>query len=376
MRNTNHFRARRHRRPSLCPRNPLYRRPVRDKLKLIPMPSPRSTRRTFLAGISAAAAAPLVPAQEPQPSPNRAAWMSTARWGVMNHYLADWIARATHEPMTIERWNALIDHFDVEALAAQLKSVGAAYYQISIGQNSGYYLSPNAAYDRLTGITPTKCSRRDLVADLYEPLHKRGIRLMVYLPSGAPAGDAAARQALQWETGPHRNREFQTKWEAIIREWSTRWGAKVSGWWFDGCYWPNTMYRTGDAPNFATFAAAARAGNPNSAIAFNPGVFHRILSMTPDQDFTAGEIDDPALLQVKRQNGSLIDGAQIQVLSHLGQQWGMGAPRFTVDQIAGWSRKIIQEGGAITWDVPVQTVGTMPEEYITQLTALGKALTP
>ena len=48
---------------------------------------------------------------------------------------------------------------------------------------SGYYLTPNAAYDRLVGTTPSKCSRRDLVADLYEPLHRRGIKLMVYLPS-------------------------------------------------------------------------------------------------------------------------------------------------------------------------------------------------
>src|SRR5579862_206715 len=48
---------------------------------------------------------------------NRAAWMPVARWGVMNHYLADWIARTTHEPMSVERWNLLVDHFDVEALA-------------------------------------------------------------------------------------------------------------------------------------------------------------------------------------------------------------------------------------------------------------------
>ncbi len=305
---------------------------------------------------------------------NRAAWMSAAHWGVMNHYLADWIARTTHEPMTVERWNSLVDHFDVEALAEQLKSAGAAYYQISIGQNSGYYLSPNATYDKLTGIKPSKCSRRDLVADLYEALHKRGIRLMVYLPSGAPGGDAAARRALQWETGPHRNREFQTNWEAVIREWSTRWGKKVSGWWFDGCYWPNAMYRTDDAPNFASFAAAARAGNPDSAIAFNPGVFHRILSMTPHQDFIAGEIDDPALIEIKRQNGSLIDGAQIQVLSHLGEQWGMGAPRFKIEQIIEWSKKLVNAGGAITWDVPVQPGGTIAPVYLEQLAALGKAL--
>src|SRR5204863_4242045 len=111
-------------------------------------------------------------------------------------------------------------------MAQQLQAVGAGYYHISIGQNSGYYLSPNATYDRLTRISPSKLSRRDLVADLATALGRRGIKLMVYLPSGAPAGDRAAREALKWQNGPgpFPNREFQRNWEAIIREWSERWG--------------------------------------------------------------------------------------------------------------------------------------------------------
>ncbi len=189
--------------------------------------------------------------------------MKEAKWGVMNHYLADWQARVHGLTMSVEEWNRLIDSFDVEGLASQLQSAGASYYQISIGQNSGYYLSPNATYDTLTGIQPSKCSRRDLVADLYGALHKRGIRLMVYLPSGAPGQDKAADAALEWRNGPYPNGEFQDKWEQIIQEWSRRWGNKVAGWWFDGCYFPNTMYRSPEAPNFATFAAAARAGNPD-----------------------------------------------------------------------------------------------------------------
>lgn len=113
---------------------------------------------------------------------DRAAWMKEARWGVMNHYLADWIARGEKMNMSVEQWNSLIDHCDVEGLAKQIESVGAGYYIITLGQNSGYYLSPNATYDRYVGIQPSKCSRRDLVADLYEALHRRGIKLMVYLP--------------------------------------------------------------------------------------------------------------------------------------------------------------------------------------------------
>jgi len=220
---------------------------------------------------------------------DRAAWMKEARWGVMNHYLADWIARRERIRMSVEEWNNLIDHFDVEGLAKQIEAVGAGYYLITIGQNSGYYLAPNATYDRYVGIRPSKCSRRDLVADLYEALHKRGIKLMVYLPSGAPGGDRVAVRALEWQRGAHRNREFQLKWEEVIREWSVRWGKKVVAWWFDGCYWPNSMYRSSEPPNFASFAAAARAGNPDSLVAFNPGVVPRILSLTPHEDYTAGE---------------------------------------------------------------------------------------
>jgi hypothetical protein len=285
---------------------------------------------------------------------SRAAWMQEAQWGVMTHYLADWQARVHNLKMSVEEWNRLVDGFDVEGIAGQLESAGARYYQITIGQNSGYYLAPNAVYERLAGVPPGKCSRRDLVADLYAALSKRGIRLMVYLPSGAPAGDQAADAALEWRNGPFSNREFQRKWEQVIREWSLRWGKKVAGWWFDGCYFPNAMYRSGEPPNFASFAAAARAGNPDAAVAFNPGVVYRILSMTPYEDFTAGEIDKPELATVRRAADGKMDGTQIQMLSYLGQTWGMGAPRFSAEEVIGHTRKIREAGGAVTWDVPVE----------------------
>src|SRR5262249_19121639 len=135
-------------------------------------------------------------------APDRAAWMEQTRFGVMTHYLADWQSRGFNIPMSLEKWNDLVDHFDVEGLAAQVKSVGAGYHILTIGQNSGYYPAPNPTYDRLTGIKPTKCSRRDLISDMSEALHKRGLKLIVYLPSGAPGGDRGTREALQWQNGP------------------------------------------------------------------------------------------------------------------------------------------------------------------------------
>jgi hypothetical protein len=260
--------------------------------------------------------------------PDRAGWMAQCRWGVMTHHLADWIARRENNgPMTVERWNDLVDHFDVDALAKQIESVGVRYHIMTIGQNSGYYCSPNSAYDEIVGITPSKCSRRDLIADLSDAMSKRGIRLIVYLPAGAPSGDEIAREKLQWTRGPNPNREFQRHWEKIISEWSTRWGGKVHGWWFDGCYWPNTMYRADTPPNFASFAAAARAGNPDSAVAFNPGVVYRTLSITPHEDYIAGEIDQPEKQSIKRVADGFADGARVHMLSSWASGGGTGTPR-------------------------------------------------
>ena len=303
---------------------------------------------------------------------DRGAWLPAARWGVMTHYLADWRARVDGQRTTVESWNDMIDAFDVEGLADQIAQSGAGYHLLTIGQNSGYYLAPNPTYDRLVGAKTSKCSRRDLVADVQAALAKRGVKLVVYLPAGPPGRDRAAQRALAFEGDGRRNRQFQQHWEAVIRDWSTRWGDRVAGWWFDGCYWPNLTYRHAEPPNFASFAAAARAGNPDAIIAFNPGVVDRILSVTPHEDYSAGEINFPDRLMIRRVMDGRVDGVRIHALSYLGETWGMGAPRFTPDQVANYTQTVHNAGGAFTWDVPVGRNGLIAPEFMTQLDRLAK----
>jgi len=312
-------------------------------------------------------------------------WFRDAKWGVFCHYLAA-------DQLTPEQWNAQVDAFDVKALADQLESAEAPYICLTLGQNSGHYCSPNAAYDRFVGINPSKCSRRDLVADLYDELHPRGIELLVYLPSGAPDRDPVAMEKLEWKNGsqpdyarpPHgldaegrpwgsvnpANIEFQKKWEQVIAEWSKRWGAKVRGWWFDGCYFADAMYRRPEPPNFASFAAAAKAGNPQSLVAFNPGVLVPIISMTEHEDYTAGEISR-ALPEC---SSRWVDGAQLQILTYLGQNWCSGEPRFSDELVIAYTRYVNSKEGVITWDVPIEPSGLIPEPFVRQLRAIGKSV--
>ena len=321
----------------------------------------------------------------------RTDWFRTSQWGVMTHYLGAAPSSDGGAELTAEMWNEQVDAFDVEGLTNQLASTGAKYVLFTLGQNSGHYCAPNATYDKLVGISPSKCSRRDLVADLAAALEKKNIRLMVYLPSGAPAADHVARKKLGWRWGSPggwqlpgeevggRLVEFQQRWEAVIREWSVRWGSSVSGWWIDGCYFPDQMYHFDDAPNFASFAAALRAGNPDAIVAFNPGVKVPVVPHTGVEDYAAGEV---TLKQLPKAVAACpgrwleLDGANVQfhILTFLGTSWCKGKrPMWSDEKIVDLTRQVVAKEGVITYDVPIQVSGLIPEPFIEQLQAIGHA---
>jgi hypothetical protein len=269
-----------------------------------------------------------------------------------------------------EAWNRRVDAFDVIGLANQLLEAKAKYFVLTLGQNSGHYCSPNETYDRITGIRPSRCARRDLVSELHDALAPHGIRLMVYLPAGAPEFDPVAVEKLKWTKGG-RCAEFQRNWEAVIREWSLRWERNVSGWWFDGCYYNDEMYQHADEPNFKSFAAAARAGNPDSIVAWNPGVEYPPYTVDPEEDYTSGEICD---LQRVDAPGRWEKQAQFHILSFLGKFWGSLPIRFTATEAIENTLTFTNYGGVVTWDVPLTVEGLINPEAFAVLKEVGKAV--
>jgi hypothetical protein len=100
----------------------------------------------------------------------------------------------------------------------------------------------------------------------------------------------------------------------------------------------------------------------------------RLISVTPHEDYTAGEINDPNRVEIRRAVNGRLDGVQVHILSFLGQTWGTGSPRFSPEQVVAYSRRIAGAGGVITWDVPIQSSGLISQPFIDQLTAVGKAM--
>lgn len=269
------------------------------------------------------------------PKPLRTDWLKEARIGAFMHFLPG-------DPASF----AKVNDFNVEALAAQLKDIRARYFVFTLGQNSGWFNAPNAAYDRITGYRPgERCASRDLPMDLHRALQAKGIRLMLYLPCQTPNRDPRAQGAFGLAQGLRDqpiDLAFAKKWAEVIQEWSERYGDKVSGWWFDGGY-----ARIGFNEDIARiYAEAVRRGNPGAIVTFNPGV--RLVRHTQAEDYTAGELTEPFTVLPA---GRWVDGSQWHALTYLGSTWGKRDVRFPAEPWKKWVRQANAQGGAVTLDM-------------------------
>ena len=319
---------------------------------------------------------------------DRSAWFA-GKWGVFFHYLANPAGRA-NEGKSAEEWSRQVDAFDVKGLAKQLQEVGADYFFITIGQGSGHYCARNPVYDKLTGISPSKCARRDLVSDLADTLNPLGIKVLVYTAAEIGWGDVEARKALgmtshhndhlvglrkrgqpnDWQANRKGQIEFLWNWVKIHEQWSKQWGTKIAGWWVDGCYHADVRFPENEPPNLKTLKAALRTGNPNAIVTFNTrGVKVPIPVSSPHEDYAAGE--------VSRQLPSSCPGAWLEgegirsryhSLSYLGRTWGQGdKPRFSDEVVIKYTRDVTSKGGFVSWDVPHTEKGLIPEAFMKQL---------
>jgi hypothetical protein len=297
-------------------------------------------------------------------------WFKNAGLGVMLHFLKDVYAKDGGS----KEYNDVVNGFDVELFAQNCKEAGAGFVMFALGQNDGYYCSPNAAYDSIVGISPGQlCSTRDLPADLFKALDKRGIKMMFYLPGNPPIRNELVDKKFHYTFGKDTptSQFTQACWESVIREWSLRYGKKLSGWWFDGMYRGGIIETRSDmslAHNISTHTLAAKAGNFNSIVTYNYGV-NKIQSNSPYDDYSAGE--EGKIVQVPQRRW-VVDGVQWFLFTYLGESWSKAGKRFETRQLELWAEKVFAKGGVICFDVHADKRGAIFPDHITQSRSVRK----
>ncbi|MFC1765961.1 hypothetical protein ACFL6U_28275 [Planctomycetota bacterium] len=279
-------------------------------------------------------------------------WLREAKWGLFVHYYGS---------RNRDAWNAQVNSFKVKEFAEQLSELKVPYFFITLGTTRNF-CAPNENYEKLFGGALTD---RDLIADLAAELIPRGIKLGIYMHA----------------VGRGQGAEVQQKWQKVIREWSERYGDKVSGWWIDV-----GKYESPEA--FKAFTAAFKSGNPKAIVTYNsaPVGWNRdqLLPATEHEDYLAGECDfilptcGVRVFDGKEYyQGPNISGDQLHFLTYMGTWWGgdaQGQPRFSDDLVISWTQHINDHAGAVTWDVPLTKDGLIPESYFKQIKALSNAI--
>lgn len=223
-------------------------------------------------------------------------WMAQGGYGLMVHWIAPGPLPRTGT--RVEDLNEAVDRFDLPRFESDFLATGADWLIFTVGQNKGYYASPNRVLDAFAG--PGHTPRRDLVAEIAARLRWHRKRFIAYVPCEFNWQKPEFQDALGWVRQPGTaQEEFQRRYTRVIGEWGRNWGPLCDGWWFDGCYdwecFPNTRY------DWALWDRAARAGNPDRVVTFNDGSFclGKTVPAAPHHDYLSGEVEVLADGQVR-----------------------------------------------------------------------------
>lgn len=340
-----------------------------------------------LPGINASAGG----AEESAPAPSaargeRTEWM-TGKYGLMVQWIAP--GPAPEKGQRVYDLDQAVDAFSLNSFLADFDKTGASWLIFTVGQNTGFYASPNSALDGWAG--PGHCSRRDLVKELAREIHARGKRFIAYLPSEVKA-PTQLHEAFQWN--PQDQGEFQRRYAAFIREYSERWGKDLDGWWLDGS-------RPGDdfpsrAYDWPLWLVAARAGNPAAAVAFNDGSFSMGITQpaTVLQDYLSGEVEmlRDGQIRLGRKLDSPLHLPESRFVGQTACQWHalvpidcawfhvkvgpMDPPRYSDLELFSFVRNCLEKGGAVTLNAGIYQEGRLGAETAAQLSRLSRCLPP
>ena len=198
-------------------------------------------------------------------SRSSAKWLGDAQYGLM----FQWGQWGYPEHGEAKPWPKMIDDFDVEKFADMVQSTGAGYVIWSTVWRSYYFPAPIQSIEQ---IMPGHTSKRDLIGDLADALHRRGIKLVLYYNGSALTNFRGA--------DPNKvgtDAQFRKNWIAIVTEVGERYGNRVAGWFIDEGWYPSP---------FEEENRALKAGYPGRIVSFNDWVRPRT---TDFEDVEFGE---------------------------------------------------------------------------------------
>lgn len=309
-------------------------------------------------------------------------WFKDAGYGLM----FQWTNRATPPEGKIKAWEQKVRDFDLDQFMELVDASGAAYVVWSITWGGQYISAPVKSLDQLIA---GRTTRRDLLGEMAERLHEKGVRLIFYYHYGYDCYHSQDKEWLEAAGGYKADKtELFTNWKRIVSEVGARCGDKLDGWWFDGgarylnCHFDGSSGAEGmmSAP-FRELTAAARTGNPERLVAYNSWVKPRV---TEYQDYYGGE-GKKSFRPAELENGVFKSGRQQGLQAHgcfiLERRWGhieentpIPKPKYSVEKLAGYVKQARQNRYPISINLEMYEDGSVSPASLALLKELKAAV--
>ena len=182
-------------------------------------------------------------------------WFVRSRWGIALH----WTALSCPVSGPTLPFAEAVNRLNVDALTDAVASAGAKYLLFTAAHARQQLPAPSAVLD---GILPGRTARRDLLGELAGACQRRGLKFILYYNHGCNGDD-------------------DVEWKSRVGYTDFRPAALPTN--LSGVQFP-----------WAEFCAAAKRGNPDRLVTFNPGMGddQREFLYSEHQDYLAGEVND------------------------------------------------------------------------------------
>lgn len=283
-------------------------------------------------------------------------WFVKSAYGIWFHFLdLTTPRRGSRKP-----YAQAVDELDVEALAGLVEETGAGHLILTTNHGHPTCPAPIRSWEELH---PGWTTRRDLIADLAGALHRRGIRLLLYM--NCPGlGDLIQSSADAIDRPRFSEEKYAEILVKVFTEFGLRYGSRVAGYWLDSWFQTDESY-----PNlpFQELDRAIKAGYPGRMVAYNYWAFP---IETEWQDYWAGELTD---LPLKRFGSRYIRrgagrGLQAHSAIRLDDPWfhitpntDIQPPRYTAAQLTEYIRTCMEDQAVVTFGVGIYQDGTISE---------------
>lgn len=345
------------------------------------------TRRKALKGLGASIFATAVAAaSEPkmeEPKRADASWLAKCKFGISTHWTAQSKTVGQDDWLPFEE---TVKRFSAEHYANQIADAGAEYVIFTGAHALQMLPAPCAAIDR---VLAGRTSQRDLIGELLEACHARGVRFILYYNHSCNRGDDPDWEYAVGYHAPDKSRLIGNL-HGIIRELGERYKDRLDAWWFDSCaaldpsdwhhgfHHPVTTDMRGYRIDWDSWIDSAKAGYDRRLVTLNPGMlYHHVYSMR--QDYEAGEANDPVAVPAAQFTQEGLQGHRWVCLDNTGWVHNQVAtplakPIYDARYIEAYVKSCNNVHVPVTFNVDIDRSGELSPDSLAMLAAMKQRL--